>query len=642
MALPSPEEIDAMMAAEGDYGGSSLPSPEEIDAMMAAEAPAAEVSKPFSWGDSAKFVGKSLVQGAAKTGDLLSLFGSGTSSSAISDLFSGRPGALTRAADATVGDPFDMGNGWKAEGTAAKLTNAAVEGSVFPVGGPIANAIVSAGAEAAHEINPESKWAPLAGAVGTTALLGTGRGIANTALSMGKAFERGSLSANTADYLRSLAKRGQIPDEEIGQIGSRISQAINEIGDTEGFGLLRTPQRLAARNEAVLKTTGKAIGDTLNAADVTGVNPLVDLTSANSVTQKLINSSTANKTELKEAFNEFLGRITHPQDGWDGTVKGLNEWKSAVAGVGYSGTAKGTLPVAMARKLNRAIATDLGMAVDNAVVESGVISPDDWGRMLRKYSNHAEIAPVVNPEIAKSLSSTPDKVARAMLKTSGGTITTPVLIGSALAGAAGGPAAGVIAAMGLSALSSPTGRGIAGNVLKAAGRAGKAAIPKPSLLAAVDKGVDRSMISEIFSSPAAKELPMTEKAPSDPMTEIKSDPYLHALGLTESGLKPEAKNKDSSAKGIFQLIDSTAKALGVSNPHDVGQSLAGIKKLTEEHRARFGDNPAMLYAAHFLGATLLQKVIDRKPLTDKEKKHVEELKMVALPNFEKNYNKVTA
>lgn len=120
---------------------------------------------------------------------------------------------------------------------------------------------------------------------------------------------------------------------------------------------------------------------------------------------------------------------------------------------------------------------------------------------------------------------------------------------------------------------------------------------------------------------------------------IDQDPYLSTLYEVESGRNPLAKNPESSAKGGFQFINSTAKAVGLDDPFDLGKSLVAIKKLTDENRARFGDDPTLLYSAHYLGATVLNKVLKGLPLTEKEKKQVEYLNTKVLPKFNKIYRK---
>lgn len=124
------------------------------------------------------------------------------------------------------------------------------------------------------------------------------------------------------------------------------------------------------------------------------------------------------------------------------------------------------------------------------------------------------------------------------------------------------------------------------------------------------------------------------------MDQIKSDPYYHALAMTESSMNPKAANPNSSAKGLFQFVDATAKSLGVNDPYDINQSFDAVKRLTSDHAKRFGNDPITLYAAHYLGASLLSKVINKQALSKREEEIVQGFYQKALPNFERNLSQV--
>lgn len=121
--------------------------------------------------------------------------------------------------------------------------------------------------------------------------------------------------------------------------------------------------------------------------------------------------------------------------------------------------------------------------------------------------------------------------------------------------------------------------------------------------------------------------------------EIDSDPYYKALYEAESGRNPTAKNPTSSAKGGFQFIDATAKSVGLEDPMDLAQSFEAVKKITDQHKAVFGNDPAKLYAAHYLGQTVLTKLLKGQPLTEKQQEQVDYLEKVALPRYMKIYNR---
>lgn len=127
---------------------------------------------------------------------------------------------------------------------------------------------------------------------------------------------------------------------------------------------------------------------------------------------------------------------------------------------------------------------------------------------------------------------------------------------------------------------------------------------------------------------------------SDVIKAIKSDPVDHSIAILESGLDPKAKNPDSTAKGIFQLLDGTAKNLGVKNALDAGENYDGFLKLKKEN-AKFGSSPQMVYAAHYLGAPTLSKWLNGDKLTEAQTAQVKELETVLLPRLMKIYSKLT-
>ena len=123
--------------------------------------------------------------------------------------------------------------------------------------------------------------------------------------------------------------------------------------------------------------------------------------------------------------------------------------------------------------------------------------------------------------------------------------------------------------------------------------------------------------------------------------EIESNVLDKSIAQAEStdDMDPRAKNPNSSASGLFQLTSATAKALGVKDVFDPRQNYEGYLKLKAENVKRFGEDPSLIYAAHFLGAPLLAKVLADKPLTEDEQAIVNELKSSALPRFLKIYQR---
>lgn len=122
--------------------------------------------------------------------------------------------------------------------------------------------------------------------------------------------------------------------------------------------------------------------------------------------------------------------------------------------------------------------------------------------------------------------------------------------------------------------------------------------------------------------------------------QIDQDPYYSALYEAESGRNPYAKNPDTTASGAFQFVKKTAKSLGLADPFDIEASFEKVRQLTDAHAKRFGDDPAALYSAHYLGATVFNKLRKGEKLSRDEQKQVDYLEQKALPDFMKIYNRV--
>jgi soluble lytic murein transglycosylase-like protein len=79
------------------------------------------------------------------------------------------------------------------------------------------------------------------------------------------------------------------------------------------------------------------------------------------------------------------------------------------------------------------------------------------------------------------------------------------------------------------------------------------------------------------------------------------DPVLFsALVEQESGWDPQATSR-VGAKGLCQLMDGTARDLGVSNPYDPQQSLDGGARYLRQMLDRFGGDRAKALAAYNAG-----------------------------------------
>lgn len=84
--------------------------------------------------------------------------------------------------------------------------------------------------------------------------------------------------------------------------------------------------------------------------------------------------------------------------------------------------------------------------------------------------------------------------------------------------------------------------------------------------------------------------------------------YLERTAQIESAMNPNAKNPRSSAGGLFQFINSTAKAYGLADRYDPAQATDAASRLARDNqrhlRRTLGREPtaAELYLAHQQGA----------------------------------------
>lgn len=90
---------------------------------------------------------------------------------------------------------------------------------------------------------------------------------------------------------------------------------------------------------------------------------------------------------------------------------------------------------------------------------------------------------------------------------------------------------------------------------------------------------------------------------------------LRGIAQIESGLRPDARNPRSSAGGLFQFIDSTAKGYGLTNKFDPAANADAGARFTKDNvnflRKRLGRDPAPgeIYMAHQQGPAGAAKIL---------------------------------
>lgn len=502
-------------------------------------------------------------------------------------------------------------------------------------------------------LGPEKRLANLvqtlftAGAAGTGRELGGAKGEAlGVAASLfgpvaasksltkaGQALERKSVGASYGDYLKTSDALGRVDLPE-GDIGSFTKQAITEVIESGKLGSSRSADKIGQAVGREQRALGKSIGASIDAAENAGAKAIPMFPRAT----EMLDSGAIPADELpryEKRFKELLnGIMTEGR----GSVRYLQNQKIAIGGK-YD-TADGVM-----NKFNRALYHDIQETIEKTVPEVGPLN--------QELSKWKVMDSIVKRGIAREESSDIVNWLKGLMRTTGG-IGTGII-----SGAAAGASAPAMVALGLAgaAASTPRGMDTMGKVAKTLGAQSPALgreaaslsqaldsfgaqTSGPSTAQGSDRKTEPKLRKESEESTAQK-LFQRSSVKSTPTAEIEKqideNPFYSAVYEVESSRGKKLTNKKSSAKGAFQLIDKTAKSLGVEDPLDLKQNFEGFKKLTAIHQEKFGDDPRMLYAAHFLGEPLLRKVMKGKELDADEREIYASFREKALPRFDKIY-----
>jgi soluble lytic murein transglycosylase-like protein len=121
-------------------------------------------------------------------------------------------------------------------------------------------------------------------------------------------------------------------------------------------------------------------------------------------------------------------------------------------------------------------------------------------------------------------------------------------------------------------------------------------------------------IPQEFSQPASQNMPSSIQGPSNVRQHIRvaadrygiSSDLVDAVAWQESRYNPRARSS-AGAMGVMQLMPGTARQLGVTNPHDVGQNVAGGAAYLRAQLERFDNNVPFALAAYNAGPGAVMK-----------------------------------
>lgn len=470
-----------------------------------------------------------------------------------------------------------------------------------------------------------------------SAVVKGGQKIAGSAPELANTLDRKSLGTRQSDYGKISDTRTVESPEGVPE--TFLKSSLNDLLENGKLGASRDPAKLTKiideKTSALTSQINGAIKN-FDESSTTPINPQFD-NALNYITNgqvpaDLIDSYVNRLDSIDKAINEKGG----------GKLSFLQKQKVAF-GKSYDPADK------VLSGFNRAIYNDLKTTIEQHAPEV-----KDLNAELAKY---IVTEPIVNRALKASENASPLSKLGDLAYTTGG-IGAPAIVGSILGGPVG---TAVGAAIGLSgkALKSPAGQSLIAKVLRGAGGAeaplGAVADPLTASFQAQNayappadsnqKLPVTSLLNSVLSIPEAKASEAIlrkgmDKAPTAQIfEEIKKDPVDHAIMLMESGGDPKAKNPNSSASGLFQLVSGTAKNLGVKDVFDPAQNYAGFQKLKADTIKQFGtDDINVIYASHYLGAPTLKKWIDGATLTAAQKAQVKELQTKLLPKLNKIYN----
>lgn len=516
-----------------------------------------------------------------------------------------------------------------------KLVESTMGATVMP-GGPLANAASGLFSEVAHQAAPESQIAPLVGAIlpgaATKAIQLTGEGLK----SLGESVFNRAAGITARDY-----KAAQLSNSWASAQAAKdkLQGAMQTLKDEGGLGYrtaIKGNENFLDAATAATKNLVKPIADKLNAAiapvsQAMGKGVGLDWDEITRIYDTVPNEM---KTDwLREVVRLEKEGFSNPLTLADIQANKL-KWNAR-----FKPNANSAPEVIAA---NEAYRSALQSTIEKAIPEAAGLN-QQMAPLLELQKGFTKDLPAAITE---------DSIAalRQGLHTTGGAGMQGANI---LAGPAG-------AAIALASKFKPVAR-VGGLLTEDVGQLASllSKIGPKTSVAGIATQLNKSPYSDLFTSnPMPEEKLATpevvspkrtnkqftkaiESLPPRVAARLKEDPFASAVAQMESSYDPKAKNPNSTAKGLFQFINDTARRVGLKDPMDPEQSLEAFDKLTKENKDALKTNdPTKLYAAHILGWPLLKKYLAGKPLKDDEQEKVDEVYNEILPRFNRIYHSV--
>lgn len=454
---------------------------------------------------------------------------------------------------------------------------------------------------------------------------------ADLAGKIGSQFEQAALGVRTTDLKKALKTgAGRFEQETTGQ--NPLLGSIDRLKKTDLFDGGFAPDDLLDKSKSSVEALQTQLRGVLNDAD-TAISGQAKVYPTFNNAQSYVDGLTGtDKLKMQKLLDAEVDQLMTSD--LDGTLTSIHDAK-----VSFNRKAYATEEARGRAELDRKIAQDLKESVErnvNNLAQSGTLPADYDGivkSLNQQQQDYYRVSPIFERRAIESQAANPVRGLINTLKTTGGTLTTPTIIG---AGLGNGPL-GLLAGAALTAANIPKNSWTLGQAARSIGSALEAANSPalfsiaPKLAADVASQVQQSEDLPQFSIPEMQKVEQTPKptviAAPKPVSAKKSDvspvsysPYddvpldslLNAIADQESGGVKGDRNKAKSPKGamgMFQFMPATAKAYGI-DPTDPIQARDGAKRMMGDLIRQFGDIELAL-AAYNWGSGNLSKLLKK-------------------------------